>query len=55
MNDRKDSYSFAMEEIKDAANDKEKSALLQKYGMIDPILTTEEQNDVLLSQALGEG
>jgi len=36
-------YDLAVEELKDASNPVEKQMLLQKYGMIEPKLTQEEQ------------
>jgi hypothetical protein len=36
-------YDLAVEEIKEAKNPVEKEMLLQKYGMIDPKLTADDE------------
>lgn len=41
-------YDLAVEELKEAKNPLEKQMLLQKYGLIDPKLTPEEQELTLL-------
>ena len=45
-------YELAVEELKEASNPAEKQMLLQKYGLIDPKLTPDEQSRIVLEEAL---
>ncbi len=36
-------YDLAVEELKDASNPVEKQMVLQKYGLVEPKLTANEQ------------
>jgi hypothetical protein len=43
-------YDLAVEELKEAKNPVEQQMLLQKYGLTDPKLTTEEKHVIIFEE-----